>query len=161
MSALTDDQHGTREFDLTAIAPSKRHWWTSHFASRILIDGTGITVEYSKSKTKRVRWDDPNLGFYLVDYRAPVARHDRWSTPAQAKQTPFSFCPGSFSNPNLAQPIWITEAAYQAIYDSGFAMRLHVSNGAGRSYAGDAIVTVFARKQYSLWKVAELNPNAE
>jgi hypothetical protein len=161
MSAALRESLERRTFDLSAIAPSKQHWWTTHFASRILIDGTGIIVEYPNSKTRMLRWDDPDLAFYLVDYRAPVARHDRWSTPAQAKRTPFSFCPGSFSSPTRAMPIWTTEAAYQALKDSGFAMRLHVSNGMGRGYAHDAVVTVFARKRYSLWAVAELNPNAE
>jgi hypothetical protein len=161
MSAPPQEPTAERMFDLSAIAPSEPHWWTIHFASRILIDGSGITVEYRNSKAKQLRWDDPNLGFFLVDYRAPVARNERWTTPAQAKRTPYSFSPGPFSAPTLAVPIWVTEDAYQAIYDAGFAMRLHVSHGGGREYSRDTIVTVFAKKRYTLWTVTELNPNAE
>lgn len=151
----------TGVFDLSAIGPPRRHWWARRFASRIIIDQAGVKVVYADSRTRELRWDDSKLEFFLVDYRAPAARNDHWATPAQAKRTPFSFCPGPFSSPTLAKPIWVTEDAYQALYDSGFAMRLHVSYGTGRSYARDAIVTVFAKKRFSLWTVTELNPNAE
>lgn len=154
---------GVREglFDLSSIAPPVRHWWTRGFASRILIDGTGVRVEYPDSKSQSLRWDDPNLEFYLVDRRAPVARNDHWATPAQAKRTPLSLFPGPFGRPSRASPVWITEEAYKALYASGFAMRLHVNNGMGRGYASDATITVFRRKPYTMWTVKELNPNAD
>lgn len=147
-------------FDLSSIAPHERHWWTRGFASRVLINGTGVTVEYSDSRSQSLRWDNPNLEFYLVDYRAPVARNDHWGTPAQAKRTPFSFFPGPFGRPSTASTVWITEEAYKALYDSGFAARLHVNNGMGRGYSSDAIITVFRRKSYTTWTVKELNANA-
>jgi len=154
---------GVREgvYDLSGIAPTEPHWWTRGFASRIVIDSDGARVEYTNSGTRALRWDDPTLEFFLVDYRQPVARNDRWATPGQAKRTPFRFTPGSFSRPTSATPVWISEAAYQALYETGFALRLHVNNGGGRGYASDAVVTIFRKRPYALWSVRELNPNAE
>ncbi len=153
---------GIREgvFDLSSIAPADRHWWTHEFASQIVIGQVGARVEYPDSKPQVIRWEDPKLAFFLVDQRASVARHDRWATPAQAKLTPLAFCPGPFSKPTGATPVWITEAAFKAIYDTGFALRHHVSHGSGRGYAWDTVVTPFDRIAYSAWRVQELNPDA-
>jgi hypothetical protein len=149
-----------QSFDLTSLAPAERHFWTRGFADRLTIDGLGVRVEYARSRPQAFRWDDTKLEFFLVDWRAPAARNDRWATPSQAKRTPFQFFPGPFSRPTSASMVWITEPAYQALYHAGFARRLHACNGGGRSYARDAIVTIFSRKPPGRW-VRELNPNAE
>lgn len=102
------------------------------------------------------------MGFYLVDYRVPLARNDRWSTPAQAKVTPFYFVPDRWNRPfSRATAVWITEAVYQALYDSGYALHLHVSTGGGRSWPHDAVITIFQRKRFSWPFATELNPEAE
>jgi len=154
-------QVGTQTFDLTSLSPPKRHFWTRGFATQLTIDGSGIRVEDSQSKPRTLLWVDPDLEFFLVDYRAPAARNDRWATPAQAKRTPFKFFPGPWNRPSAASYVWVTEAAYDALYRAGFAARLHVCHGAGRSYASDAIVTIFRRKPHRFGYIRELNPNAE
>jgi hypothetical protein len=147
-------------FELSSIAPPVRHFWTRGFAERLTIDASGIRVEYAHSRAQTIQWNDSDLEFYTVDYRVPTARNDRWSTPAQARRTPFSFFPGPFGSPSSAWPVWVTEAAYNAIYQAGLAARLHAGLGSGRSFANDAVVTVFRRKPFRLWAVRELNPNA-
>jgi hypothetical protein len=149
-------------YDLSSLAPEVRHFWTRGFADRITIDGLGIRVEYTKGKPQVLRWDNPELEFYTVDFRQPVARRDRWATPSQASRTPFTFTPGPWGGASLASYVWISEAAYTAVQAAGFAARLHVYGGyPGRSYPFDAQITVFKRKPNRFWPSKELNPDAE
>ncbi|MDE1821452.1 MAG: hypothetical protein KGI98_11490 [Euryarchaeota archaeon] len=110
-------------FDLSRLGPERRHLRGPGWAEQLSIDGTSITVRYSPSSTRTLRWDDPELAFMVTDFRNPVARAAHF-VPKQAHETPFTFWPFSTDLLTVTPDRWIwlpTEAAESIVNGASLA----------------------------------------
>lgn len=151
-----------QSFDLTALAPPERHFWTSGYAARIRIDPEGIRVEYADSKSKTLGWNDPNLVFGLADLRSWIDEDGtvNGSTPAPGKE--FRFYPGSWGALSTASPVWITMEVFRALRAAGTAAGMHVFEGAF-DWKHNLLppwtrVTGFTRKKPGMTQIVDEDP---
>lgn len=114
-----------RLFDLSSLGPERRHLRGPGWAERLTVDGTAITLTYTPERTRVLRWDDPELGFEMVDYRNPVARNVHLGVPGQAYQTPFIFWPYSSTHLKSGPDwVWLPTEAAEAIVEAAGLQKL-------------------------------------
>lgn len=138
----------TESFDLSPLLFPGRHASEAEFALRITVDSREVRIERPDARILSLRWDDPGLGFSLIDYRLAVAAKERLSIPRQARRTPQQLCPWPYDAPSALRSrepaVWITREAFESLRSAGFAAQLHVSTEEyGRSAA---VRTIFDRR---------------
>jgi len=112
-------------FELATKSSTGQHFW-NRLPTRLTIDRDGIRIEYSPSKSRVLRWDDPKLQFALLDFRE--APHNRPPWVRHAKQLEFRYRP-EFVMSSFAIPEEVFQALSAAARSAGLILGPSVTGG--------------------------------
>jgi len=139
---------GPQTFELATDGSTGRHFW-HRLPTRLTIDGNGIRIDYSPSKSRILRWDDPKLQYALLDFRE--APHNRPPWVRHPKQLEFRYRP-EFVISAFAIPEEVYQALSAAARSAGLILGPSVTGG---GIPAGTKVHHYARKPPRWWSRIE------
>jgi hypothetical protein len=112
-------------FELAADGSAAHRFW-KRYPTRLVIDSSGIRVDYGPSKSRILRWDEPKLQFALLDFRE--VPHNRPPWVRHPKRFEFRYRP-ELGIAAFAIPEQVYQALSAAAQSAGLILGPSVTGG--------------------------------